>query len=266
MTADCLACSAGMSVDDYCLAHPATQGCETDDVEVVTDDVEVADDVEVVDDVEVTNDEEVTNDDEVTDVEVPIVTDVEVPIVTDATCEDVDWDFTVPDGTVAPNEDNTHQYRCMFEIAHNDLRELHGSPPMEWSDELADIAQKYVNTLGSTMVHDQEYYEEWGYLGENLYWISGAPTDPTHVVSAWYDEIADCDTLPGCRNSLNSNPVGHFTALVWMGNRYVGCATNEHQVTACKYAHNQLEFEDDYCVATNILNPGCYEAMVPDLL
>jgi len=148
MTADCLACSAGMSVDAYCLAHPATQGCETDpevDVEVVTD---------TEDDAEVTDAEA---DYEVTDVDAgDEVTDVEVPIVTDATCEDVDWGFRVPDGTVAPNEDNKHQYRCMFEIAHNDLRALHGSPPMEWSDELADIAQKYVNTLGSTMVHDQE--------------------------------------------------------------------------------------------------------------
>jgi hypothetical protein len=34
-----------------------------------------------------------------------------------------------------------------FLLAHNELRENHGSPPLQWSEELAELAQQWADKL-----------------------------------------------------------------------------------------------------------------------
>jgi len=53
-------------------------------------------------------------------------------------------------------------------------------------------------------------------------------------VDAWYDEISDCDSFPGCPSS---GMVGHFTAMVWAGATHMACTISDANpgLAACRY-------------------------------
>ena len=108
--------------------------------------------------------------------------------------------------------------------SHNKLRALHGSPPLAWSQELTDHAQKWVDSLAKrdAFEHDNAglaKYEE----GENIAWFMGKGKVCTTklmddcypcstAVQPWYDEIKDYDFQKGAAKSPGL-PVLHFTQV-----------------------------------------------------
>jgi len=69
---------------------------------------------------------------------------------------------------------------------------------------------------------------------------------------AWYSEVADCDSFPGC----GGHGTGHFTAMIWHGVREIGCYTNSRKVQACRYRSGDTKS----CDTANM--GGCYDENV----
>jgi len=74
-----------------------------------------------------------------------------------------------------------------------------------------------------------------GPAGENLAWAS-PPRSAKSAVDAWYSEVKDCSKLPGCKPSIGG-AIGHFTALVWKGAKYMACTRSSENtgLVACRY-------------------------------
>jgi uncharacterized protein YkwD len=107
--------------------------------------------------------------------------------------------------------------------AHNRYRTKHCAPPLTWSTKLAEVAQKWADTMkakGCTFEHsgDKRY-------GENLAGGTSGALDPEATVGMWYDEIKEY-TFPDGGFSMKT---GHFTQLVWRSTKHVGCGR-----TTCK--------------------------------
>lgn len=110
-----------------------------------------------------------------------------------------------------------NMYRCM-----------HGVPPLSWSADLAQIAQKYADHQHGHMEHSQWAHEHG--LGENLYWSS--PTmNPVKGVDSWYNEIKL--TNDG-KVSAFSSGTGHYTQVVWRSTTEVGCGQKDG-LLVCNY-------------------------------
>lgn len=114
--------------------------------------------------------------------------------------------------------------------AHNAVRaNVDADHPLEallWSDELAEVAQKWAVHLqeqGCGMRHSHSGF------GENLAWFSGDSPTAEAVVQAWASERrcytygrfmkgdkceSACDSSSGC---------GHYTQLVWRETSLLGC-------------------------------------------
>jgi len=141
----------------------------------------------------------------------------------------------------------TNVYRCM-----------HGVPDLLWSADVAQGSEDWAKQLYTNLqqfghmmtqmqkLHHGDSYGEpppRGPAGEN---IAGGSTDPRSGPAGWYDEVYDCDKLPGCMNvkeGLNGTAgkegkklvagkacVGHFTAMIWKSAETIGCARNRGNV------------------------------------
>jgi len=100
--------------------------------------------------------------------------------------------------------------------AHNRYRAKHCAPPLVWSDKLAKVAQKWVDTLvkkGCAFEHSGSDY------GENLAAGTAGAMSPDAVVDMWYREVDRYDFKHGGF----SMDTGHFTQLVWKSTKRVGC-------------------------------------------
>jgi hypothetical protein len=135
---------------------------------------------------------------------------------------------------------------------HNAYRCLHGSPPLEWSDALAEDAYNQVRNVTSAydhspILHDwSEPVEGDECETENLYAryevsaIKGV-TIP-HVVLLWYQEVNNCVGGPerftdGCRPDRSRHGVTlHFTSMIWANAKRLGCAWSDAgSIAICRY-------------------------------
>ncbi|HEU5076070.1 MAG TPA: CAP domain-containing protein [Polyangiaceae bacterium] len=124
--------------------------------------------------------------------------------------------------------------------AHNQARgEVDVMPPLSelvWSDELAEVAQDWANTLVDETNCGNIFHRPNGMYGENIalqgsFGGSASFTGPDAVAS-WVAEI-DCYTYgtigqteqcdPSCIAELNSSGCGHYTQIVWDSTAAVGC-------------------------------------------
>ena len=135
--------------------------------------------------------------------------------------------------------------------AHNRVRAKHCAGPLAWSPKLAQVAQKWANSLrdqGCAFGHSKGSY------GENLAAGSTGLLDPEGVVKMWYDEVAQYK-FP---NGGFSMKTGHFTQVVWRSTTHVGCGHSQCKgmdIWVCEYdpAGN---WEGQY--RENVLPVGCH--------
>jgi uncharacterized protein YkwD len=101
--------------------------------------------------------------------------------------------------------------------AHNDSRARHCASPLAWSADLAQTAQRWADRLARSC----SLQHSGGRYGENL-WAGTAGAFPARqVADAWYGEASKYDfERPGF-----SMQTGHFTQLVWVGSKTLGCGT-----------------------------------------
>jgi uncharacterized protein YkwD len=143
----------------------------------------------------------------------------------------------VPKGstkTDAPKRDGDKMDSVAKEFldAHNRLRAKHCAAPLTWSKKLADVAQKWANTLrdkGCVFGHSPG-----AKYGENLAAGTQGALDPTTTVDMWYDEIK----LYKFPNGGFSMQTGHFTQVVWRSTQQVGCGhvtCKGNDVYVCNY-------------------------------
>ena len=130
--------------------------------------------------------------------------------------------------------------------AHNKWRSAVHTPPLSWSNALADTAQTYANHLQTAqackMIHSKA-----ANLGENLFWASAViysngntkiqPVFPTQVVDDWGSENVNYLYLS---NSCKTGKVcGHYTQIVWNSTTQVGCGkaicADNSQIWVCNY-------------------------------
>ena len=91
----------------------------------------------------------------------------------------------------------------------NAYRLLHHAPPVQWSATLAQLEQAHTDAC--VFAHSIDQY------GENLGLGYASVID---AVNAWYNEVNNYDyNNPGF--SMNT---GHFTQLVWVNTKYIGCS------------------------------------------
>ncbi len=101
---------------------------------------------------------------------------------------------------------------------HNLYRAEQGAPDLVWSDELANYAQIWANTIAKK---DQLIHSEYDY-GENIYVASYEPT-PEEVVDLWCDEqrFYNGEEI----SYQNFSLFGHYTQVIWEFTVSIGCAT-----------------------------------------
>lgn len=131
--------------------------------------------------------------------------------------------------------------------AHNQVRCLHGAPPLVWHDGVAAYARQWVSR--GRFEHSDSYKAPIGPLGENLYGSSELPS-PTEAVRSWYGEVSDY------RPEDPSGAAGHFTALIWKDVRYLGCARAGGNLF-CNYWSGSRTAD---CTTPNM--QGCYRTQV----
>ena len=111
--------------------------------------------------------------------------------------------------------------------AHNQLRSLHGVPPVTWSATLAESAQAWANTCPLPGNHSN-----WGY-GENMHFATGSIADSDDCEN--YENVIECIVKDGWYVEQESlydynNPEAefnlvslHFTQIVWKSTTEIGC-------------------------------------------
>jgi hypothetical protein len=146
--------------------------------------------------------------------------------------------------------------------AHNRWRARHQAAALGWSDELARYAQAWAEALASRhpglLLHSEDIkgvrpeasalgYGGWGenlYWGSALLWSDGmreAQLDlaAQDVVNSWGNEVEWYDFSTGRCSPQAEHGCGHFTQMVWIGTRTVGCGraigADKAQVWVCSY-------------------------------
>lgn len=110
--------------------------------------------------------------------------------------------------------------------AHNNLRAMHGAPPLTFADDLNEYSQKWADDIAKRdqMEHSNCTLPGGGRVGENIYmcWSSdpNATCNAKDACQSWYDEIKDYNY----NKSGFSMKTGHFTQVVWKESRELGIA------------------------------------------
>jgi hypothetical protein len=103
---------------------------------------------------------------------------------------------------------------------HNRRRAEHCAPPLAWSAELAQTAQRWAESLRDRGCAFEHSGNE---LGENLAGGTSGTLDGERVTEMWYREREHFDF----RRGGFSMETGHFTQVVWVGTQRIGCGVAE---------------------------------------
>ena len=118
---------------------------------------------------------------------------------------------------------------------HNQARRAVGVPDLQWSAELAGVAQGWANTLqgeSCNMRHSQHRG-----IGENLHWSSGRPDTPATAIAGWLAERQFFDAAT--KTCAPGKVSGHYTQMVWRSTQFVGCgmaACGNKEIWVCNYS------------------------------
>lgn len=109
--------------------------------------------------------------------------------------------------------DDAGEYQGLLN-RHNQVRCMHGTPPVVWSDEVASFAREYAAEMTSGSKCGQMEHSNSEY-GENLYmcWGSTTCSSDKSVMEGWYD------------SEVKRKPYeGHATQVLWSSTTEIGCA------------------------------------------
>ncbi len=126
--------------------------------------------------------------------------------------------------------------------AHNTWRSETGVPDLTWSQDLANEAQKWADTLAKGGCFPKH---SLGRYGENIYIASPASsTDgitsiqritPKDVLDSWGNEVKDYNYEDNSCHGV----CGHYTQVVWKNTTKVGCGaalcSDKSQIWVCQY-------------------------------
>lgn len=117
--------------------------------------------------------------------------------------------------------------------AHNRFRARHCAPPLTWSAELVKESQRWAKTLAARRCAFEHNPDPR--FGENLaYFRPPGALTAEQVAAEWYAEI-DRYSFKKAGFSMEA---GHFTQLVWVGSKRLGCASVEcggGELWVCNY-------------------------------
>ncbi len=136
--------------------------------------------------------------------------------------------------------------------AHNRYRARHCAPPLSWSGELVKESQRWAKNLAAHRCAF-EHNPDPRY-GENLaYFRPPGALGEEDVAAQWYREI----DIYNFKKPGFSMEAGHFTQLVWVGTKRLGCASVEcggGELWVCNYdppGNMQGDFD------ANVRQTGC---------
>lgn len=131
---------------------------------------------------------------------------------------------------------------------HNTRRHEVGSPQLQWSVELAAVAQQWADRLAKERKCGLMHKPDNPY-GENLFGGSGAAWTAKDASEAWYCEIKDYQHA--VLNDDNWYATGHYTQMVWNTTTTLGMG-----VARC--ANGAMVITAEYDPAGNILGRAPY--------
>jgi pathogenesis-related protein 1 len=102
---------------------------------------------------------------------------------------------------------------------HNQKRRDVGSPPLQWSPELAAYAQKWANHLASDNNCQLDHTADNKY-GENLFGGDGMTYTALFASQDWYSEKEKYTN--GVLTQANWYATGHYTQMIWSNTQQVG--------------------------------------------
>jgi len=101
---------------------------------------------------------------------------------------------------------------------HNAKRQAVGVPPLQWSADLAAVAQQWANHLAANGCGLQHTFNDK--YGENLFGGSGTTYTALDAAQDWYGEISKFKY--GVLTNTNWAPTGHYTQMVWRNTTRLG--------------------------------------------
>lgn len=123
----------------------------------------------------------------------------------------------------------------------NHERETLGLSKLDWDPALAEAAHQYAARLAATDSWQHSPPGSRQGQGENLWMGTRGAFDLDQMVGGWLAErsLFRPGTFPSVSTSGNWEDVGHYTQIIWHGDRRVGCAIGSsarYDYLVCRYA------------------------------
>eukprot|EP00775_Hariotina_reticulata_P007003 gene7003-7218_t len=105
---------------------------------------------------------------------------------------------------------------------HNYYRSKHGAAPLAWSKSIAASAERYAQRC----IWQHSSSQERNGYGENLYFSKNmdVQTIGARATNEWYEEVKDYNFASPGQALRYGAMIGHFTAMVWINTKAIGCA------------------------------------------
>lgn len=121
--------------------------------------------------------------------------------------------------------------------AHNKYRTELNISGLTWSNELAESAQQWADSLAGTNSFSHSDTNN----GENIWQGTANSFTQTQMVDGWGSEkqYFKYGTFPDVSTTGKSSDVGHYTQVIWRNTTEVGCGlatgSNGKDVFVCQY-------------------------------
>lgn len=124
--------------------------------------------------------------------------------------------------------------------AHNSARADMRLPPLRWSWQLADDAEKWAEALARRNTFADASPHVLREQGENLWLGTRNAYTPYEMIESFLSEnrYFPPGTFPRVSKTGNWTDVGHYTQIIWPQTQWVGCAMASNQYDdelVCRY-------------------------------